>query len=39
MDELIDVTNRTHGDVARVVANLSSEGMVSIKSKKISVLG
>lgn len=37
IDELIDVTQRKHSDVARVVANLSGEGMVTIKNKKISV--
>ncbi|HWB33815.1 MAG TPA: A/G-specific adenine glycosylase [Candidatus Paceibacterota bacterium] len=37
IDELIDITNRAHGDVARVVANLAGEGIVEIKNKKISV--
>jgi A/G-specific adenine glycosylase len=38
MDELIDLTDRKHGDVAKVVANLSSEGIIKIKNKKISIL-
>lgn len=39
IDELIDVTERKHGDVARVVANLAGEEMVTIKNKKISIAG
>lgn len=37
IDELIDMAQRKHSDVARVVANLSGEGMVTIKNKKISI--
>jgi A/G-specific adenine glycosylase len=37
MDTLIDLTGRAHTDVARIVANLSSEGLVDIKNKKISI--
>lgn len=37
MDTLIDITDRAYTDVARVVASLSSEGMITIKNKKISI--
>lgn len=37
MNELIDITDRKHTDVARVIASLSSEGLIKIKNKKISI--
>jgi A/G-specific adenine glycosylase len=39
MDTLVDLTERKHSDVARVVATLAGEGMVTIKNKKISIAG
>lgn len=37
VDDLVGLTRRTQSDVARAVENLSSEGMVSVRNRKISV--
>lgn len=37
MDTLIDITNRTHSDVARMVAHLAGESLVSLKNGRIRI--
>lgn len=37
VDELIKITSRKKADVLRVIANLSGEGMITIKNKRISI--
>ncbi len=37
IEELVDITGRKQSDIARVLANLSSEGMITLKNKRISI--